>query len=78
MTEKGELKWAKAPESLPPLNKKVLAINRQGFVTEAVRTKGWNSNWTGQKAGGKPGTEIVWWQYWTELPKLPENIENQR
>lgn len=79
MTEKkkkqAELDWKKIPESLPPFDKEVLGINKNGVVVQTRRLKDWDARWTGKRTVGKSGSEIIWWQYWTELPKLPKTVE---
>jgi hypothetical protein len=69
-----ELEWKKIPESLPPFDKEILAINKYGIIVQTRRKKDWDARWTGKRTVGKSGSEIIWWQYWTELPKVPKTV----
>lgn len=69
------MKWKKIPNTLPPYDTHILAINENGFIVQTRRFKAWDAHWTGKRADGEDGRDIIRWQYWCELPEVPKNIE---
>ncbi len=70
------MNWVKIekdrPETLPPLDDRVLALDKRGHIQDRVMIKITEAGWSGNyfsPDGAKPIKDIT---HWTEMPELPE------